>query len=87
MLKMMLPYAAAVFTITPDHPRALDAEQLAGQARLFCQSVTSVPDLAQAAAQAEQAAGDDGVVLAFGSFSYLADLKKARKVESRQKNG
>ncbi len=87
VLKMMLPYAAAVFTITPDHPRALDAEQLAGQARLFCQSVTSVPDLAQAAAQAEQAAGDDGVVLAFGSFSYLADLKKARKVESRQKNG
>lgn len=87
VLEIMLPHAAFVFTITPDHPRALDAKELACQARRFHPAVTCVPDLAQAAELAQQAAGPDGVVLAFGSFSYLADLKKAQKVESRQKNG
>lgn len=87
VLQIMLPYAAEVFTVTPDHPRALDGEKLACRARRFHEAVAFVPNLAQAADLAAKAAGNDGVVLAFGSFSYLADLKKARIVESRRKNG
>ena len=32
MLEAMLPYAGAVFTVTPDNPRAMKAEELASEA-------------------------------------------------------
>lgn len=32
MLEAMLPYAGAVFTVTPDNPRAMRAEELASEA-------------------------------------------------------
>ncbi len=36
MLRLMLPYAGRVYTVTPPNPRALDAEALAGEARRLC---------------------------------------------------
>lgn len=91
LLQAMLPYAAQAFTVTPDHPRALDGEQLARQAAKFHPAVSYVPDVAQAAVLAKAAAGKTGAVLAFGSFSYLGKLKRAVqdgiRQESRQKNG
>ncbi len=32
MLEAMLPYAGAAFTVTPDNPRAMKAEELASEA-------------------------------------------------------
>lgn len=32
MLEAMLPYAGATFTVTPDNPRAMKAEELASEA-------------------------------------------------------
>lgn len=83
MLRTMLPYAAQVFTITPDNPRALDGERLAGQARRLHPAVpcSYVPDIAQAVALARDAAGIRGIVLAFGSFSFLGALKRAALTE------
>lgn len=75
LLQIMLPSAAQVFTVTPGHPRALDGKKLAQLAEKLHPAVTYVPDILQAAASAAQAAGREGAVLAFGSFSYLGELK------------
>lgn len=77
ILKLMLPYAAQVFTVTPRHPRALDGRMLAQEVCKIRPGAVYMPDIRQAAAAARQAAGADGVVLAFGSFSYLKELKAA----------
>ena len=77
LLAATLAEAAQVFTVTPDHPRALDGRKLAQLAQKYHPAVTYVPDLAQAAVLAQEAAGQEGVVLAFGSFSFLPQFKRA----------
>ena len=84
LLRIMLPDAVQVFTVTPDHPRALSGETLARLAGTMHPAVSYVPDLAQAAVLAAEAAGAGGAVVAFGSFSYLKALKAAVKNRSRQ---
>lgn len=79
LLQIMLPYAAQVFTVTPRHERALDGKKLEQTAKKMHSSVTFVPDIMQAAELAAKAAGRTGVVLAFGSFSYLGELKAGWK--------
>ncbi len=77
VLRLMLPHAQRVFTITPDHPRALAGSVLAGEAGKYHPDVTDVPSVPQAVRQAVEAAGREGAVLAFGSFSFLNELKRA----------
>ena len=77
----MAPLAKTIFTITPDNPRALSADQLADCLRQFCADVTPVRSVKQALALALDAAGEDGVILAFGSLSWLHTLRDA--VEER----
>lgn len=92
VLAAMLPYARLVFTVTPDNPRALDGQELAREAvRFYANSgvgagmdtglgaaeVLYVPDIRQAAARAIKAAGSQGVILAFGSFTFLKQLREA----------
>jgi dihydrofolate synthase/folylpolyglutamate synthase len=78
MLKTLLPYADMVYTVTPDNPRALDAKALAKEAAKFhdhvicCASVQEAVDLALSHAKE---AGTP--IVAFGSLSYLNDLKQA----------
>ena len=77
VMQCMLPHADRVFTITPDHPRALAGSVLAMEAGRYHPDVSFVPSVSQAVRQAAEAAGRDGVVLAFGSFSFLKELKRA----------
>ncbi len=77
VLRLMLPHAQRVFTITPDHPRALAGSVLAGEAGKYHPDVTDVSSVPQAVRQAVEAAGREGAVLAFGSFSFLNELKRA----------
>lgn len=77
VLRVMLPLASRVFTVTPDNPRALDGKLLAEKAAQLCADAAYVPDICDAAALARRAAGTGGAVLAFGSFFYLGDLKQA----------
>ncbi|MDO5783796.1 MAG: dihydrofolate reductase [Eubacteriales bacterium] len=79
--RLMAPLAQRIFTITPDSPRALAAEQLADCLRQFCDDVTPVDSTAQALDLALDAAGETGVILAFGSLSWLHTLRDA--VEER----
>lgn len=75
--RLMAPLAQRIFTITPDNPRALAAEQLADCLRQFCDDVTPVDSAARALDLALDAAGETGVILAFGSLSWLHTLRDA----------
>lgn len=75
MLRTMLPLADRVYTVTPPNARALPAARLAEEAARFHGSVTACESIAQAVEQADLHTPPDGVILAFGSLSYLAEIK------------
>jgi dihydrofolate synthase/folylpolyglutamate synthase len=78
MLKILLPYADMVYTVTPDNPRALAAEALAKEAAKFHDHVICCASVQEAVSQALSHAREAGTpVLAFGSLSYLKNLKLA----------
>ncbi len=76
-LQPILPYAAQIYTITPPNDRALDGAVLAEWAGRCHQKVSFVPDIAHAVSLAAETAGAEGIVLAFGSFSFLKDIRQA----------
>jgi len=79
MLELMLPYANKVYTVTPPNKRALDGVVLAEEVRgfgkkaVYCSSIKEAVDLAIK----EIKVGESDGILAFGSLSYLAELKEA----------
>lgn len=77
MLRLLLPGAKAVFTVTPDNPRALDGESLAKEARKYADNIWYVPDIGKAVKMAKETAKESDVILAVGSLSYLKEVKKA----------
>ena len=91
MLEIMMPLAWKVFTVTPNHPRALDGAVLAEQAEacfgeglagtkagpsdiLCCGTVSE--GVEKAFACARKAAGEKVMILAFGSLSYLGEIRE-----------
>ena len=77
MLRLLLPGAKAVFTVTPDSPRALDGESLAKEARKYADNIWHVPDIGKAVKMTKETAKESDVILAVGSLSYLKEVKKA----------
>lgn len=77
MLRELGPMAENVIAVTPVNPRALPGEKLAKAAAAYCRRVVSCTSFYEAAARA-LAAGTD-MVLAFGSLSYLRDIRAALK--------
>jgi dihydrofolate synthase/folylpolyglutamate synthase len=78
MLRILLPHADAVYTVTPDNPRALGADALAREAAKLHGHVTCCASIRDAVSQALSHAREAGTpVLAFGSLSYLNELKMA----------
>lgn len=77
MLRLLLPGAKAVFTVTPDSPRALDGEILAKEARKYADNIWHVPDIGKAVKMAKETAKESDVILAVGSLFYLKEVKKA----------
>lgn len=75
--RLMAPMAKKIFTVTPNNPRALSAQTLADCLRQFCDTVTPADSPAQAWQLAKQAAGDQTPILAFGSLSWLHELREA----------
>lgn len=76
MLRIMLPLAQRVFTVTPQNPRALDCVSLAKEAEKYHNHVTACDNIELAVDKAMECTGKDGIILAFGSLSYLKDVKK-----------
>lgn len=81
VLQAILPHMKEVTTIqTPGNPRALPAEELAEAAKKYCPQVHAEKNIVKAVQEAIQKAGeDDGVVLAFGSLSFLGEIREAVK--------
>lgn len=65
-----------VFTVTPDSPRAMDASVLAETLRKRGIRARATGSIGQAAAEAARACPEDGMILAFGSLSYLREVKE-----------
>lgn len=80
MLELMMPYANHIYTVTPPNPRGLDGSVLADEIRqwkddvVFCESIEMA--VHEAMAQSKQ---DGCPVVAFGSLSYLGELKEVYK--------
>lgn len=84
MLKIMLPLAWKVFTVTPDNPRALEGKILAGEAEKYHGDVTYSSGISEAVKQAlAYAAKEQAMILSFGSLSYLGEIKEALKENIR----
>ena len=80
MLKIMLPLAWRVFTVTPDSPRAVDGAELAKEALKYQQQVRYCPSMKEAAVKAFGCARQEkAMILAFGSLSYLKELRQILK--------
>ena len=76
MLRIMLPMAERIYTVTPDNPRAMKGEDLAEEARKIDpeKQIISCANCKEALKLAREEAD---VVLAFGSLSYLAEMKRS----------
>lgn len=85
MLRIMLPLASLVYTVTPDNPRAMDGQTLAAEAGRYHKRVSCCPTVRQAVEEAFSAAGGEDMVLAFGSLSYLRELREAVREQHGRK--
>ena len=75
MLDNVCQLAREAYTVTPDNPRAMSAEEYA--ARLNEAGLPAVPcaTLSEAIAKAREAAGEDGVIVASGSLYFAGMLR------------
>lgn len=78
MMEILAPLAAHIYTVTPPGQRGLDGRVLAEVCSSYCGSVRVCSSIAQAVSEARRSAADMDmpVILAFGSLSYLGELKK-----------
>ena len=76
ILEIMAPFAEDIVTVTPPGKRGLDGEKLAESARKWYRDVCFAESYKDAVEAAKKKAGPDGVVLAFGSLSYLGDMAR-----------
>lgn len=81
ILKIMMPLAWKVFTVTPNHPRAFDGALLAERAEAYHSDVRFCGTVSEGLEQAftcakSKTAGEKAMILAFGSLSYLGEIRE-----------
>ena len=77
MYRPMMPYIQEFVCITPPNPRKLEATELAEHLRRVGATATPCNTIAQGVQLAIEKAGDDGVVLCFGSLYTIGDIRNA----------
>ncbi|MBE6920842.1 MAG: bifunctional folylpolyglutamate synthase/dihydrofolate synthase [Ruminococcaceae bacterium] len=77
MYRPMMPYIREFVCITPPNPRKLEATELAEHLRRVGATATPCDTIAAGVKLAIQKAGQDGVVLCFGSLYTIGDIKNA----------
>ncbi len=76
MFKLAAPLAKQVFCVTPENPRALPAEQLAQTIQqLGVQNVSSCESVIQGVQAALDAASEEDILCAFGSFYMAGEIR------------
>ncbi|MBE6946877.1 MAG: bifunctional folylpolyglutamate synthase/dihydrofolate synthase [Ruminococcaceae bacterium] len=77
MYKPVLPYIQEFVCVTPPNPRKLEACELAEHLRRVGAAATACQTIPQGVQTAIEKAGDDGVVLCFGSLYTIGDIRNA----------
>ena len=76
MMEAVLPMAGRFFTVAPPNPRAMTAGSLAGYLRAVGAEAEPCGSIPEAVRLAEAAAGEEGVVCAFGSLYYIGLVRR-----------
>ena len=80
-------FADQIITVkTPNNQRAMDAYELAREVSAYHSRVTAVDSLEEAVEVSYLLADKDTVILAFGSLSFLGDLKKIVEVQLKERH-
>ena len=77
MFRPVMPYVHRFVCITPDNPRKMIAEELAGYLRKAGAQADSCETVLDGVHAARKLAGLDGVVLCFGSLYSIGDIRSA----------
>lgn len=75
MLAMLANLAEAIVTVTPDNPRAMQAEELAQRLNQVGGTAQAASSLDDGLSMARKLAGDDGIILAAGSLYFAGALR------------
>lgn len=87
VLEYTLPLMESVITITiPNNKRSLPGIELAKTAMKYHNSVTSAGSLKEAFEMAQLLCGEDGMVLAYGSLSYIGEFAKLAEQAAKTGN-
>ncbi len=73
MMEIIAPLANRIFTVTPQNARGMDGNALAEEIRNWHNDVTNCESIAEAVSMAME---DGCATIAFGSLSYLSEVKK-----------
>lgn len=76
ILDITAPLADTIITLTPKNSRALSSAELAREAQKYCSAVFDAKTTEQAVRLAYEMSKEEDVILAFGSLSFLGELKK-----------
>lgn len=79
MYAEMAPLIARFVTVTPDNPRAMQAQDLAKFLEQFGKPAQASSTVEQGVLHAMELAGKDGVVLAFGSLYMAGTIRETVK--------
>lgn len=77
--ELTIPLADTVYTVTPDNLRALEADKLAECVSKYCDCVEVKKSIKEAVCDAACWAKEDGVIIVFGSLSYIGTVKEIVK--------
>ena len=77
MLGGLASVSDTAVTVTPDSPRAMDAEELAGLLREKGMDALAAKNLEEGLEKARDLAGKDGLVLATGSLYFIGAMRSA----------
>jgi len=77
MMELMAPMASRIYTITPPNDRGMDGKELAEEIKQWHEDVVYCESIEQAVTMAMDRGREIGnATLAFGSLSYLGEVKK-----------
>ncbi len=76
ILGLIVPLASEFFTVRPNNPRAMQAEELARRIQALGAAATACASVADGVAKAVRAAGKDGVACALGSLYMSGEVRE-----------
>jgi folylpolyglutamate synthase/dihydrofolate synthase len=86
--RILAPLAQVIYTVgLPDANRSLEPEVLSSVLKLYCKQTEPRYSIAAAVKSAYQAAGEQDIILAFGSLSYLGQVMEQVKEIGEIENG